>query len=60
MNLRELRTMFAHNSPHSWYRFMTDAKNVQLPDEHKPLKIIRKHVEKCKPLRFSMFKNYFV
>ena len=50
MTMRELRTMFG-NKRTGWYRLMAEAKEVQLPNEHRPLMMVRKHIEKFKPLK---------
>jgi len=53
---RELRKMFAHYNKKSWYRLIADAKEINLPSTQSPFGIIRKHITKFKPLRFSF--NY--
>lgn len=51
--MRELRSMFG-NKKSGWYKLMADAKEVQLPHEQRPLELIRKHIEKFKPITWRI------
>jgi len=46
--LRELKTMIGKDKQQSWYRLITDAKNITLPAMHNPFKEIRKCIEEFK------------
>jgi len=49
---RELRVMFSRCSVRSWYRLMTDAQKVKLPNAHSPLRVLREQL-----VKFEIIKN---
>ncbi len=52
--LRELKTIIGKNNPQSWYRLISDTKNITLPAMHNPFKEIRKCIEEFKIKKFTI------
>jgi hypothetical protein len=47
---RELRALFHRFNERGWYRFMEDAKNIQIPMLQSPFKVIREQLNKFEPV----------
>jgi hypothetical protein len=60
ITLRELRVMFSKSNSRSWYRLMSEAKNVKLPVTISPFKIIRDDLTKFEPLRLVDFQDRMI
>lgn len=57
LNLKELRTMLGTHNKRSWYRLMADVRTITLPRRQSQLTIIRKHIERYKPLTLPHIKK---
>jgi len=57
MTPRELRTIFNGYSQRTWYRLISDAKNVNLPPTISPLGIVRQHLNSFQPLKLVDFQG---
>ncbi len=55
VTVRELRVIFAKYNKRSWYRLMADVNKVKLPITQTFFGIVRKHLNKFKPLRMEKF-----
>ena len=55
VTVRELRVIFAKHNKRTWYRLMADANKVKLPVIQSCFGVIRKHLNKFKPLRIEKF-----
>lgn len=54
---RQLRAMFAAYGKINWYRLISEAKAIQLPQSQSPLKVIRKQLIAFKPLSMTHLKK---
>lgn len=53
MSPRELRMMFSKYNQKAWYKLMSDANKVTLPNEQRPLEVIREELTKLKALKLQ-------
>ena len=55
MNIGELRQMFSAYNKRSWDRLIADTNKIKLPKVESSFGVIRKHLEKFKPLKKSKY-----